>query len=77
MEQDKSVQLLMKVAQSVKSKYFQSATPTELYTSLRSSFINLDSVASELDYNMENVSLDSLSMMIEQVANKPSNSKAN
>ena len=26
---------------------------------------------------MENVSLDSLSMMIEQVANKPSNSKAN
>ena len=59
-------QIIKKVAKSVKSKLLQSATPTELYTSLRSSVLNQDSVASELDYNMENASFDSLNIAIDR-----------
>ena len=66
-EQEKSVRMLMKkVAKSVKSRLLHSATPTELYTSLRSSVLNQDSVASELDYNMENASFDSLHVAIDR-----------
>ena len=59
-------QIIKKVAKSVKSKLLQSATPTELYTSLRSSVLNQDSVASELDYNMENASFDSFNIAIDR-----------